>query len=71
MSAQNRIDPSDPAAEAMQALFDLFSKRANPLKGCGRTYILETIDGQLVFRRDEIDLTVGEAIDQAYGKAPV
>jgi hypothetical protein len=68
MSGQDNIDLSDPAAEAMQALFDLFSKKANPFKGCGRTYILEDIEGQLVFRRDEIDLIISEAINESYGK---
>jgi len=44
------------ADKAFQALFELFSKPMKPFKGMGRTYVLELVAGQPVFRRDEFDL---------------
>ena len=57
------------ADKAFQALFEIFSKPMKPFKGMGRTYVLELVAGQPVFRRDEIDLLIDNAIEKAYGTA--
>jgi hypothetical protein len=48
---------------------DLFLN-AGSHKGCGRTYILELENGQLVFRRDELDLAIDAAIEDVFGTDP-
>jgi hypothetical protein len=40
-----------------------------PCKSCARRYLLDWVEGQPVFRRDEVDLAIEEAINDAYGKA--
>ncbi len=49
------------ASDAMRALVDLFSN----LKGHGsyRRYVLERVDGELVFRQTEADAAVEAAIE--------
>ena len=59
----------DAADDAFQALWKIFSKPMKRFKGCGRTYVLEFIAGQPVFRRDEIELMIDDAITKVYGPA--
>jgi hypothetical protein len=64
-----QIEIEESANEAFQALFEIFSQPVKPFKGMGRTYVLELVGGQPVFRRDEIDLLIDNAIEEAYGPA--
>ncbi len=57
------------AYDPWQALFEIFSKPMNPVKGCGRTYVLELVAGQPVFRRTEFDLAFDSAMEKAFGPA--
>jgi hypothetical protein len=43
------------ADKAFQALYEIFSQPMKRFKGCGRTYILESVADQPVFRRGEFD----------------
>lgn len=56
----------EDADKAFQALFEIFSKS---VPCSGRTYVLELVDGAPVFRRDEIDLLIENAIIDACGPA--
>lgn len=38
-----------------------------PVRGCGRTYFLEVVADQPVFRRDEFDLIFENAIEAGFG----
>jgi hypothetical protein len=58
-----------PVTATPRALADLIES----LKGSfcpHRRYVLERIDGELVFRQPEIDAIVEDAIDEAYGNRP-
>jgi hypothetical protein len=56
--------PSAEASSAFQALVELFEI----VKGHGRyrRYLLERIDGELVFRQTEVDAAVDNAIAALY-----
>ena len=57
----------DEADKAFQALYEIFSQPRDPCKGCGRTYILEFVAGQPVFRRTEFDLAFHSAMEKVFG----
>ncbi len=60
--------PSADAAAAFQALAEMFANAKGP--GCPhRQYLLERIDGQLVFRQTEADAAVEIAIADVFGSA--
>jgi hypothetical protein len=63
-----RKTSSDEASEAMRALVDLFSN----LKWHGgyRRYVLERVDGELVFRQPEADAAVEAAIEAVTERRP-
>jgi len=63
------MEESKPNDEAAQALADLFDEMAQPCKSGGRTYLLELVDNQPVFRREEIDLAIEEVMSAFGGKA--
>jgi hypothetical protein len=52
--------PSAEASAAFQALADLFAHVKGP--GPYRQYMLERIDGELVFRQTEVDAALEAAI---------
>jgi len=62
-------EPKCAAEEATHALADLFTRMMRPCKSSGCRYLLDWVEGQPVFRRDEKDLAIEEAINDAYGKA--
>jgi hypothetical protein len=62
-----QIEIEESANEAFQALFEIFSQPMKPFKGMGRTYVLELVGGQPVFRRDEIDLLFDRPMKKAFG----
>jgi hypothetical protein len=57
--------PSAEASAAFQALVEMFAN----VKGIGpyRRYLLERIDGELVFRQTEVDAAVEAAIAELPG----
>ena len=59
----------DEADKAFQALREIFSKPTKRFKGCGRTYILEFVAGQPVFRCTEFDLAFDSAMEEMFGSA--
>ena len=63
-----RKTSSDEASDAMRALVDLFSN----LKwhGSYRRYVLERVDGELVFRQTKIDAAVEAAIEAVSEPCP-
>ena len=65
------MEESKPNDEAAQALADLFDEMAQPCKSGGRTYLLELVDNQPVFRREEIDLAIKEVMSAFGGKADI
>jgi hypothetical protein len=56
-------DPELTTDEATKALANLFSNGSDPCKSSGRTYVLESKNGALVFQRDEICLAIEDAIN--------
>jgi hypothetical protein len=54
----------DDAAAALLALFSKEPPRAH------RKYVLEHIDGEWVFRQDEISRAFEEAMERAFGPDP-
>jgi len=63
-----RKTSADEASDAMRALVDLFSN----LKWHGgyRRYVLERVDGELVFRQPEADAAVEAAIEALSERLP-
>jgi hypothetical protein len=57
----------EDADKAFQALYEIFSKPMKRFKGCGRTYILEFVAGQPVFRCSEFDLAFDSAMEELFG----
>jgi hypothetical protein len=53
--------------EAMQTLFELFSKGHDPCKSSGRKYVLEFENDRPVFRRHELCLAFEDALNAIYG----
>jgi hypothetical protein len=68
MKASRQKQIARDADKAFQALFEIFSKPMKPFKGMGRTYVLELVSGQPVFRRDEVDLLIENVIEEVYGQ---
>ena len=66
---RKEAEMDNAAYDPWQALFEIFSKPMNPVKGCGRTYVLEFIAGQPVFRPTEFDLAFDSAMEEAFGPA--
>jgi hypothetical protein len=55
-------------SDALRAIADLRSEGTfNPY----RRYVLERIEGELVFRQPEVDAIVEDAIDDTYGNRPL
>ena len=57
------------AATGSRALVELIASLEGPF--CPhRRYVLERVDGELVFRQSEIDAIVEDAFDEVYGDRP-
>jgi|SRR5450830_307695 hypothetical protein len=70
---KDRISETDAisaaAHEAMVALTELFSNLPKSYNN-HRTYVLELENGNLVFRREELDLAFDDAMEKVFGPGP-
>ena len=64
MEADEADDRKLNADRAFEALKDIFSQLKGPTKDNGRRYFLEFIDGQPVFRPDELDFAFAKVFNE-------
>jgi hypothetical protein len=66
-STEQSLEGASGATSGLQALADLLASL--PEVAPHRRYVLERVDGELVFRQPEIDAIVDDAISKAFGEA--